>query len=400
MLAIEHVKLIDGTGNTPVENAVILAENGKITAAGAGISVPAEASVINGCGLTAVPGFSDMHTHFGGSSGFDHSSCGDRVGTYEYAEAREGFLRWGVTAVRTCGDRAEDMLSYRDDVNAGKILAPRVISCGPFLQAMDGHPWGTVYMRDPVVAEKACLFADDPDPIEEQVARIAGMGVDFIKVFYAHLNKMDYPNSVPRLTKEQLIRVAESAHAHGLKCACHVDGPAEMMDAAEAGIDFIEHMIGAGGECGEFTDEMVEKVLKSGAVVTPTMVSIQRFDSTPGFRSVWADLNKAVLQFYEAGVPMMVGCDSGIPFVPFGESLHDEMEMLVGAGIPAADVLSMATLGNMKHMGLGDTLGSIEAGKNADIVLLGSDPQMDIRATKDIRLVLKDGRVAYDANGF
>jgi len=398
MLAIKHVKLIDGTGRPPAGDAVILLNGRKITAAGPGVPIPEDASVIDGRGMTAVPAFSDMHTHMGGSSTFDHSPCGDRLGTYEFSEARESFLRWGVTTVRTCGDRASEILNYRDSVNSGKIISPRVLSCGPFIQDPDGHPWATVYMRDPTVGKEACVFADTDMTLEQQIADIALLGVDFIKVFYAHLNKMDYPNPVPRITKEQLCRAVAAAHSHGLKCACHVDGPEEMSDAADAGVDYIEHIIGAGCENGEYSDEIVEKVVSSGAVVTPTMVSIQRFDDSPGFRSVWDELNTAVKQFYDAGVPMMVGCDSGIPFVPFGESLHDEMEMLANAGIPVPEVLRMATLGNMTHIGLDTSLGSIEPGKTADIVLLGSDPLENIRNTRDVRLVFKEGRVVFDAH--
>lgn len=397
MLAIKNVRLIDGCGAAPVENAVILIENGIFTKVTPEAEIPSDASVINANGLTAIPGLIDMHTHMSGSSGFDHPGAGTRTETYDYVEARESFLRWGVTTVRTCGDFAEEMLAFRNDVQHGKFTSPRIVSCGPFIQHPKGHPWATVYMKNPAVSEKGCLFADDGRSIEEQVAYLASIGVDFIKVFYAHLNKMDYPNPVPRLTKDQLRRVVDSAHLNGLKCACHVDGPEEMMDATEVGVDIIEHMIGAGNECSEFTDEQVEKIKASGASIDPTMISVLRFDDTPGFRSVWEDLKKAVKQFYDAGIPLTVGCDSGIPFVPFGESLHDEMNCMVEAGIPATDVISMATYGNAKALGLDERVGSIAPGREADLILLGSDPIADIAATKDIRLVLKQGKVMYQA---
>lgn len=397
MIAIKNVRLIDGTGAAASDHATVLINQGLFQAVGNDVEIPENASVIDGTGLTAIPGLIEMHTHFGGSSTFDYPPAGARHETYDYVNAREGFLRWGVTTVRTCGDQAADMLAFRDDVNAGKILAPRILSCGPFIQDADGHPWATVYSKSPVVGEKACVFADVPVPIEQQVAGIAQMDADFIKVFYAHLNKMDYPNSVPRLTKEQLRRVVDSAHRSGLKCACHVDGPEEMMDAAEVGVDFIEHMIGAGGESTVFAEEQLRKVKESGAIVDPTMISILRFDQTPGFVSVYEDLKKAVKQFYNAGIPLAVGCDSGIPFVPFGESLHDEMACLVEAGIPAGEVIHMATLGNAGALDLDSSMGSIEPGKLADLVLLGADPLADIANTKDIRLVLMNGRVVFDA---
>lgn len=397
MLAIKNLRIIDGSGAAPMDCATLIIEDGKIAKVGTDAVISEDASVINAAGLTAIPGLIDMHTHMSGSSSFDHPGAGTRTETYDYVEAREGFLRWGVTTARTCGDFAEEMLAFRNDVEAGKIKSPRIVSCGPFIQHPEGHPWATVYMKNPAVSEKGCLFADDGRSIEEQVSTLASTGVDFIKVFYAHLNKMDYPNPVPRLTKEQLCRVVDSAHLNGLKCACHVDGPEEMMDAAEVGVDIIEHMIGAGSECSEFSAEQVEKIKASGATVDPTMISVLRFDDTPGFRPVWEDLKKAVKQFYDTGIPLTVGCDSGIPFVPFGESIHDEMACMAEAGIPADAIISMATYGNAKALGLEKSIGSIEAGKEADLILLGSDPLSDIAATKDIRLVLKHGKVMYQA---
>lgn len=396
MLAITNVRLIDGTGAAPVENCTILIENGKIAAVGCGIPVPEGANVIHTNGKTVIPGLIDAHTHIGGSSSFDHPSCGNRQETYDYIEAREGFLQWGVTSVRTCGDQREDILSFRDDANAGRVLSPRVISCGPFLQSAGGHPWGTVYMKAEKVAKTAAIFADDQIPIERQVASIAQLGVNFIKVFYAHLNKIDYPNTVPRMSREQLKRAVDSAHRNGLKCAVHVDSPSEMLDAAQVGVDVIEHMIGAGGTETVFSDEVIQAVKDSGAVVDPTMISILRFDETPGFPSVWEPLNKAVRQFYEAGIPLVAGCDSGIPFVPFGESLHDELDCLVKAGLPPMEVLSMATLKNARLLGLEDKVGSIQPGKDADLILLNDDPLANIQNTRKIGLVLMRGKIIRD----
>ncbi len=395
MIVIKNVRLINGTGKEVFPKTDILIENGKILAAGENITIPEGASVIAGEGLTAIPGLIDMHTHFGGSSTFDRPSCGSRFETYDYVKAREGFLRWGVTTVRTCGDQAEDIISFRNDVKAGKIQAPDVVCCGPFIQVRDGHPWGTVYFKDETIAEKAVVFVDEDAPIEEQVDRIAAMGVDFIKVFYGHVNALDYPGSAPCMTEEQLKRVVESAHRNGLKCACHVDGPTEMLAAAKAGADTIEHMVNAGNvENIEYTEELICTLKENGTVVDPTLIATCRAQ-TPQMKDVCGPAKTGVKKCFEAGIPLAVGCDSGIPFVPFGESLHDEMKVLVEAGIPAADVLRMATLGNAQTLGMADSIGSIEEGKNADIVLLRDDPLTDIDATKSIALVMKKGRIVY-----
>lgn len=389
MLAIVNATVPDGSG----KKISVLVDGGKIAASGTDVAVPPGASVINAEGLYILPGLIDAHSHFGGSSSFDRPGCGDRRETYDYVEAREGFLRWGVTTVRTCGDQAKEILPFRDDVNAGNVLSPRVVSCGPFFQGAGGHPWATVYMKDPTVAETAAVFISDDTDIEKAVADVASTGVDFIKAFYGHINKLDYPKPVPHMGKGQLGRLVAAAHKHGLKCAVHVDGPQELMEAVEVGADAIEHLIAAGGEETRFTPAQIEAIKASGAVVDPTMISILRFDQTPGFPSVWADLKLAVKQFYDAGVPLAVGCDSGIPFVPFGESLHDEMACLVEAGIPALDVLNMATEGNARLLGLDAVIGTLDAGKDADLLLLGADPLEDIANTRDIRLTMVKGSI-------
>lgn len=387
MIAIKNARNLN---NSQIS---ILIENGTIVANGPNIEIPEGITVIDGTGKYIIPGFIDAHTHMGGSSSFEHPSCGNRQETYDFTESREGFLKWGVTAVRTCGDQSEEILSFRDDVKSGKICSPHVVCCGPFIQAKDGHPWATVYMKNDRVAKLACIFADNEIAIERQVAGIALAGVDFIKVFYAHLNKVDIEHFVPRLTKEQLKRVVDSAHRHNLKCVCHVDGPKEMVDAAEVGVDCIEHMIGAGNTEAEFTDEEIAIVKASGAVVDPTMISILRFDATPGYVSVWDKLKRSVKRFHDAGIPLAVGCDSGVPFCPFGESLHDEMECLAQAGIPNAAIMEMVSKTNAKVLGMEDRIGSLDVGKNADIVLLGSNPLDNIRNTRDIRMVMLGGKI-------
>ncbi len=397
MIAIKNVRLIDGTGKDPVSSVNILIENGLFQAVGEDVSIPETASVTNAEGLTAIPGLIDMHTHLGGSDSFDDPPCGNRHETYDYVKAREGFLKWGVTTVRTCGDQVESVLSFREEANSGKILSPRIVACGPFFQIMDGHPWGTVYSRSEVVRKFAVEFVDLEEPVEAQVDRIAALGVDFIKAFYPADKTAKEENAAPRMSFDQLIRLVNAAHKHGLKCACHIDGPQGMLAAAEAGADTLEHAVNIGTNDTALTDEMAAALKASGAVVDPTMIATYRFlDSVPDGEELREALEETVGKLYRFSIPMAVGCDSGIPFVPHGESLHDEMQCLAKRGIPAGEVLRMASLGNAEVLGLAERIGSIEAGKEADLILLGGDPIEDISNTKDIRLVLLRGKIVRD----
>jgi imidazolonepropionase-like amidohydrolase len=397
MLAIQNVNLIDGTGRPPVCGAVILMHNGRILEAGKTVSIPEGAHVINGDKMTAIPALSDAHTHFSGSSLFTRPPLGRREKTYDYAEAREACLRWGITTVRTAGDLLPDILEYRDDVRAGRVLSPRILSAGPMFQARGGHPCYTVFQSDSEVETDACVILDDGTDIEAEVVRVAGLGVDWIKVFYAHINKMNYPVPVPRISRDTLLRVINAAHSCGLPVLVHVDGPGEMLDAAQCGADSIEHMIGAGGEDTEFSETLIACVKKKGCTVVPTMISILRFDDQlPGSVPVWARLKDAVMKMKQYGIPLAVGCDSGIPMIPHGEAVHDELSCFVQAGFTPMEAICAGTKGNAALLRLDHRLGTIERGKDADLILLGSDPLKDILNTKDIRLVLMRGKTVFD----
>lgn len=398
MIALKNAVLIDGTGKEPAAGSTILIENGIIKEVGTDLFVPADADVMDLKGRIVIPGLIDAHVHINGSSRLDRPGASHLIPSYHYAEMREGCLRWGVTAVRGCGQFVDEALAFRKGVEEGSIQrSPRVRLSGPMFQAPGGHPCYTVFMSDPDVENLACAIVTEDTGIEAIIKRSKEQGVDFTKVFYAHLNKMDYPNPVPRISKQTLKEIIDTSHQYGLSVTVHVDSPAEMRDAAELGADCIEHGIGAGETENEFSDALIEQMKKSGAVFDPTMISIKRFDPlTETAPSIWDAVKKAVRKCYDAGIPIAVGCDAGIPFVPFGEAVHDEMACLVEAGIPAAEVLTMATGGNAKLLKMEDRIGTIESGKEADLIVLEKDPLEDIRNTKTIALVFMKGRIVTD----
>ena len=397
MFALKNVNLIDGTGKEPMPQCTILMEHGKFKEIGTDIPVPSGAMVMDLQGKTVIPGLIDAHVHISGSSRLDRPGMSHLVPSYDFAEMREGCLRWGVIAVRSCGHFMEETLAFRDGVNNGTIeRSPRVCLSGPMFQSRGGHPCYTVFMSDPEVEQYACAVIDDDTQIEPIIRQSKEQGVDFTKIFYAHLNKMDYPNPVPRISKQILKEIIDISHQYGLSVTVHVDCPAEMLDAVQCGADCIEHMIGAGELDNKISDELIELTKKSGAVVDPTMISIKRFDPMGSAPSIWDAVKEAVRKCYDAGIPMAVGCDAGIPFVPFGEAVHDEMACLNEAGIPPLEVIAMATGGNAKLLKMEDHIGTIEPGKDADLIVLEKNPLEDIRNTKTIQLVVSKGKIVTD----
>ena len=401
MLVFKNARLIDGTGRPAVDGCTIVIDGQRFRSISEGGGVPEGANVIDLRGKTVIPGLIDAHTHFSGSSGFDRPGFGRRRETYDYAEAREAFLDWGVTTVRTCGDIGSEILAYCRDAASEHRFSPRVLAVGPWFQAKDGHPGYTVGplvgLKDEATLRDAAVIITEDTDVEAEVSRVAAMGVFEIKAFLGHIDKGNYPVPVPHMTEAQLSRIVHQAHALGQRVICHVDDPIEMEAAVRAGADGVEHVLAVGAEHTEFPPELLDLLAARGTVVDPTMISILRWDAqVPGAQPVYAELKTAVRRMYEAGVTLAAGCDSGIPFVPFGESLHDEMRCLTEAGIPPLEVLRMATCGNAAILGLDGDLGSVAPGKLADLLVLDGDPLENIENTKKILLVMQGGRILRD----
>lgn len=399
MFAIINAQLFDGielkSGN---DWSIVVDDKGIICEVGKTLAIPDRYSVFDACGKFVMPGLIDMHTHISNTSMFTRPKFAGRTETYDYAESREGFLRWGVTTVRSCGDRTEDILSFRKDgESAAALPRPRIVACGPMFQATGGHPWATIMGKNRETGEKACVFVDESTDVETELGKLADTPVDFIKVMYSDLNKFNYNAPLPQITKEQLCAIVAAAHSRGLKVAVHIDGAKGMTDALDAGVDFIEHLIGAGAPDSDYSDELIDRIASSQVVITPTMVSLPPFDNKSGRPAVWPKLKELVLKLYNRKAAIALGCDCPIAFVPAGESIHGEMAHFADIGVPADKVFAMATHGNAVYLGLENEVGQIAEGRYADILVLNSNPAEAINNSKDIYIVFKSGRVVYQA---
>ena len=402
MLALTNVRLIDGTGHGPIENMAIIIDGNRIKDIGLVTGYPDSTNVVDLRGLTVMPGLVDCHLHLGGLTRDQPGKAIGKVSLIDmasffwdyfrnYAHRRRLAIENGVTTIRSAGDHYPHIIKLRDKIAAGKLVGPRIFAPGPTITAPGGHPAGTIYKGNRYIIENATRQIAEVSSAREEVRRLVGGGVDCIKAIYSDINPMDITHKVPRLSLDVLEALADEAHQHNLRLMVHTGSPKETMDAIKAGADSIEHGILPGGDSTEFEDDLVKMMLDKGTFFVPTLaIAWANKDAYP---DLFAGLKTTLRKLHDAGVNMAAGTDSGTPGVVIGKGLHKELELMVEAGISPMEAITAGTRNAADNLGKANELGTIEPGKLADIIAVSGDPLKDIRDTREIKLVIKDGKI-------
>jgi imidazolonepropionase-like amidohydrolase len=377
--AITGATLIDGVRNAPIRDSAVVIRDGKIAAVGprVQVTIPQGMPVVDGRGATLLPGLWDAHAHFA------------------QVEWGAAYLAAGVTSVRDCGGEFEFITAARDAVESGRILGPRLILAG-----LVDHSGAGAFGVD---------YADTPEQGRAQVARYQAAGFQQIKIYDG-------------IQLDTLTAIVAEAHRRGMIVTGHVPKAMNPMQAVEAGMDQINHftVLQPIRDAGDRGGEVIEFFKNHGTVIDPTRawtellsrpinIGISTFE--PGFEHAPYSLsslfntaglpvtaappvNRAsslavLLALYQAGVPIVAGTDKGIP----GHSLHRELEIYVEAGLTPMQAIQLATLGAAKAMRADRETGSVEPGKQADLVLVDGDPLKNIRQLRRIRRVISRGRM-------
>ncbi len=412
-LALVGGRVLDGFGGPILENGVVLIAGDRIVAVGreGEIDVPAGIEVIDTNGMTVLPGLFDMHVHMQllGHGDYPrwHDLYASRMEEMMEVAARQ-LLMAGVTSARDLGGPLEELVSLRQRIADGQIPGPNLFISGPFIQRAPyqdyerGYRWGV----------------DGPEDARQKVQQLIDAGVDVIKLI-----------DQDQLTSEEVRAVVETAHAAGKKVVAHGHRMDEIRVGLAHGVDNFEHT-GLGTAPG-YAEDVLQALRERNSAVywTPTISPLyvmrysgevfpERLDD-PSWRAfmptevadeIRASLNTIThLPYYalfpsripllphkfrqlrETGVRLMIGTDSGIPSMFHTDSTWREMALWVELGMPAMEVIQAATLWPARFLGVEDDLGTLTAGRLADVIAVGGDPLTNMAAMRDVRIVVKDG---------
>ncbi len=413
-LAIRAGRLIDGTGQSPWRNVLILIENGRF----AGVAPEQEAAIPSGYELidasryTVLPGLIDCHVHLIGSGDPRDGAFGAAEFTRSipavtlacYKNALKD-LEAGWTTVRDAASRYFADVTLRDAINRGELTGPRVWCCGLGITSTAGHMDREKYLAPHLNLPGPSGVADDPTEARKAVRLMLRNNVDFIKInatLTEHVRRyLGY--CAPEMTRETMAAIFEEAHWHGRRVTAHCYGGPGATWAIEEGIDGIEHGF-------YLSDEQLDMMAGRGTVLCPTLSVVGRFREKgdaalpPGdpYLPAWREKAVAhawdmVRRAHKRGVKIICGTDAAMPFVYHGTNAY-ELEMLVEAGLTPMEAIIAATRAAADAIDFKD-VGTVAPGRFADLVCIDGDPLVDIKILQDlsrVHLVIKAGRIVAD----
>jgi imidazolonepropionase-like amidohydrolase len=392
-LVLTHVTVIDVTSGTTKPNMTVVITGDRISQVeeASKVVTPPGATVVDAAGKFLIPGLWDMHVH------------------WYIRDTFSLFIANGVTGIRQMFGNSE-LLRWREDIAKGSLLGPRMLVASPII---DG----------PQPVWPNSIVARNEDEGRKAVRNVKQWGADFVKVYSL-------------LPRDAYFAIADEAKRQGLSFVGHVPSSVSPAEASDAGQKSIEHLTGIRARAvaraletdnDQKSADLFARFVKNETWQCPTL-TVRRSNAyqgdenfgrdqrlkfiPPRIQERWSQriANRNERNFANAknnfqkeleivgamqkdGVPLLAGTDTGNPFCFPGFSLHDELALLVIAGLTPVEALRSATLNPAKFLGLDKTLGTIEQGKIADLILLDANPFEDVRNTQKINAVVSNGRL-------
>ena len=400
--ALQCSKMFDSVNGTVARDVVIFVEGDRITSV-----EPAATAKLDGCevidltGKFVTPGLIDCHMHIG------MNGAGSSLGTKPYTSlgdaTMEGLtnvysdLMAGFTSVRTCGDMGYSDVAIRNAINRGDFAGPRMMVAGSNLSSTGGHSdtHYNPYLHE--VEVHSGVAGDGPTEMVKLGRTNIKHGVDFIK-FMATGGGMSLGTTVgaQQMSYEEMKAICDTAKMYGMITATHAHGTSGIKDAIRAGVTSVEH--------GMMMDEEGIQLMKEhGTTLVPTIIAAERIivkgkeAGTPDWaiakaKQVYDRAHWGFTRCMEEGIPIAFGTDSGTPYNFHGKQAY-EFELMVGWGMTPLQALTAATKTASELLRKQDEVGSIEAGKYADVVAFDGDPTEDIKVMTNCTFVMKGGEV-------
>jgi imidazolonepropionase-like amidohydrolase len=403
-ILIHAGRLIDGRADKVRTAVTVTVDGDRIVAIADGYTAPAPGdTVIDLRAATLMPGLMDMHVHLSseqsGAAGYaerfflNPADMALRATTY----ARKTLLA-GFTTVRDCGAGNKLNLALRDAVDKGWVSGPRIVAAGS-VTTTGGHGDSTNGLATELQeALKPQLpgTADGPDAMRAAVRQRYKDGADLIKIAATGgVLSLAKSGQAPLFTEEELAAVVRTARDYGLKVAAHAHGTEGMLRAVRAGVHSIEH--------GTYMSDEVMTAMKERGTYYVSTISAGKFVAEksridgyfpaivrPKAAAIGPQIQETFTRAIRAGVKIAFGTDQGV--APHGDNALEFVYMVEAGMLPMAAIKS-ATIEGARLTGLDKDLGTVEAGKIADLVAVPGDPLADISHMTRVSFVMKGGVV-------
>jgi imidazolonepropionase-like amidohydrolase len=396
-------KLLDVKSGKLQTNQFVVIEADKIVSVGPASEIKPSSTdtLIDLSNATVLPGLIDAHTHLTFNPHFGYETLATSVPREALTGAHNArlTLEAGFTTVRNVGARGYSDVALRDAINAGDVPGPRMLASGPALSITGGHCDNDLLPYEYHATSDGA--ADGIEQVQHKTREIIKYGADLIKVCATGgvLSKGDDPNA-SQYTLEEMKAIVADAHRLGRKVAAHAHGAQGVIWASEAGVDSVEH-----GHL--MNDAAIATLKKNGTYLVPTLylVDWQQEHAAQAnlpeyakrkMEMVSATGKQNAKKAFEAGVKIGLGTDAAV--YPHGLNAH-ELEVYVKLGMTPLQAIQTATINDADLLGWSDKIGTLEAGKWADIIAVDGDPLRDVTVLQHVRFVMKGGEVVKDEYG-
>ena len=402
---IQSDRLIDGSGSIPAQNGVIVIENDKISKICASSELTEadknQAEIISVPGGSILPGFIEMHSHI---------HCSSEADAYEHitTESNETFLlrgtqavrsalASGVTTMRDLGSRNEVVFPLREGITNGIIPGPRLLVAGTPITTTGGH---------------CNMFGTEANTSEEVVKAIRQqfkLGADCIKIMSTGGGFTPGTNvRAPQYSADILKKAVNDAERLGLKVAAHCHAAEGVKNCVEAGIHNLIHCSWLSSNPSELYDydgDIADQIAEKRIYVDPTL-ALSHLNKLRG-RAIRPDSGamrdpekrfEILRDMWDRGVKFVTGMDSGMTNAHFNDFAYIPEVMVNNMYISPLEAITCATKTSAECLGMEDEIGTLEAGKSADVIVVNGNPLEDITKLHDVNTIISQGTLVKKEN--